>query len=205
MAKQPRSAIGRSHAATSSTTTEAEAARRRSRRLRRGIGALVVAVALVVVAAAVGYAAVNAGGPPKPIDGISCDASTYETYHVHAHLELKIDGAYRDVPPNIGIPEHAGCGYWIHTHADYGLIHVEAPVAGTYTLGTFFHIWGYPLGDTQVGPYRGKTGDRLFAFVNGTPWTGVPNYIPLNDHFVIELQLGTEPSQPGTYTFPNGY
>src|SRR5262245_16474694 len=142
MAKQPRSAIGRSRAATQ---PEIDAAQRRARRARRGVGGLFVVVALLVAAAAVGYAAVNAGGPPKPIDGIPCDSSGDETYRVHAHLELKVDGSYVTIPTSVGIPDRAGCGYWIHTHADFGLIHVEAPKSGTYTLGQFFDIWGHPL------------------------------------------------------------
>ncbi len=35
-----------------------------------------------------------------------------------------------------------GCFYWLHTHTEDGIIHIESPVQRTFTLGHFFAIWG---------------------------------------------------------------
>jgi len=41
--------------------------------------------------------------------------------------------------------------------------------------------------------------------VNGAPWTADPRTIPLLNHAVIELQVGSAPLQPSPYQFPPGY
>ena len=53
--------------------------------------------------------------------------------------------------------ETGSCFYWLHTHAEDGIIHVESPsTTETFTLGQFFAEWGIPLSSTQVGPATGK-------------------------------------------------
>lgn len=55
------------------------------------------------------------------------------------------------------------CYYWLHVHAQDGVIHIESPSKRRYTLGDFFAIWRQPLTFTRVGPVSGK----LTVFVNG--------------------------------------
>jgi hypothetical protein len=89
--------------------------------------------------------------------------------------------------------------YWLHTHDASGVIHIESPVRRRYTLGEFFDVWGQPLGPNQVGPVRG----HLTILVDGAVVAGDPRDIPLDEHSVIQLDLGTVvPFRP--YTFPTG-
>lgn len=92
-------------------------------------------------------------------DGISCDTSEHLLFHVHTHLMIFVDGQPRQVPYGIAIVPprtvsqtangpfvtRGSCFYWLHTHADDGIIHIESPVQRTFTLGDFFAIWGQPL------------------------------------------------------------
>jgi hypothetical protein len=41
---------------------------------------------------------------------------------------------------------------WLHTHAADGIIHVESPSAGVYTLGDFLDSWRDQLGSNHAGP-----------------------------------------------------
>ena len=146
-------------------------------------------------------------------DGIQCSSSEQTVYHIHAHLAVFVNGAQRTVPYGIGIPcgtatpeasggPYAGsgtCFYWLHSHDQSGVIHIESPVQKLYTIGDYFAIWGQPLAGGQVGPAKGT----LTAYVNGTRYTGDPRSITLNAHTLIQLDVGTNvPPQP--YTFPAG-
>ena len=55
-----------------------------------------------------------------PIDGIRCDRTEGASEHVHASLQLFESGRAVAVPANIGMPQAAGCLYWIHTHSGDG-------------------------------------------------------------------------------------
>lgn len=135
----------------------------------------------------------------QTVDGIRCDATEQVVYHIHTHLAVYVDGALRPIPAGIGIvspvPQQTAngafdsasrCYYWLHVHAQDGIIHVESPNRATYTLGQFFDIWRQPLSATQVGPARG----RLTAFVDGVRYHGNPAAIPLKSHEDVQLDLG---------------
>ena len=125
-----------------------------------------------------------------PIDGIHCDTSEGAVEHVHTHLQLFDHGNAVPVPENIGIPMGSGCLYWIHTHANDGMIHIEAPVKQAFTLGQFFDIWGDDLNRTQASGVRASHGKVLRVTVNGKVWAGNPRNIPLRDHEEIVIQNG---------------
>ena len=80
-----------------------------------------------------------------PIDGIHCDVQEGAVEHIHAHLQLFDRGRALVVPEDIGIPNGGACLYWLHTHAEDGIIHIESPVRRTFTLGEFFDVWGVAL------------------------------------------------------------
>jgi hypothetical protein len=112
-------------------------------------------------------------------------------------LTIFIDGQPRQVPSAIGIPEpvpdstgfvtEGACFYGLHTHANDGLIHVESPSKQTYTLGSFFDVWGQPLSSNQIGPVTG----RVTAFYNGKLVKGTdPRVLPLDRHAEIQLEVG---------------
>jgi hypothetical protein len=137
--------------------------------------------------------------PGTTVDGIQCAPIEQLAYHIHAHLQVYVDGKPRALPPAIGMidPIYENtpngrfygaqkCYYWLHTHASDGVIHIESPSPRIYTLGNFFDEWRQPLSDKQVGPATGK----VTAVVNGKPWTASIRNIPLNAHNVIQLSVG---------------
>jgi hypothetical protein len=134
------------------------------------------------------------------VDGVQCAPIEQLAYHIHAHLQVYVNGQPRALPAAIGLigPIYENtpygrfygaqqCYYWLHTHASDGVIHIESPTARVYTLGTFFDEWRQPLTPTDVAGNKGK----LTAFVNGKPWTKDPRAIPLIPHESIDLDVGT--------------
>lgn len=150
----------------------------------------------------------------QSVEGISCDTHEQLLFHVHTHLTIFVDGQPRQVPYGIGIapprtvqqtangPFVTGgsCFYWLHTHADDGIIHIESPVQRTFTLGDFFAIWGQPLGPDQVGPAPGT----VTAFYDGKVYRSNPADIPIGDHVQIQLDVGRPLVAPETIRFPAG-
>jgi hypothetical protein len=142
----------------------------------------------------------NAGLTGAPVDGVSCNSTEQTVYHHHAHLTIFINGQPRAVPLAIGFvrpaqvsstpegqfAEGTSCLYWLHVHAQDGVIHIESPLVKTYLLAQFFGIWHQPLSSTQIGPNEG----HVTATVNGKPWTGDPGQIPLEEDTQIVLNLG---------------
>ena len=110
------------------------------------------------------------------------------------------------IPYGVGIPgaqavetaegpfvETGSCFYWLHVHADDGIIHIESPTTTqTYTLGQFFDEWGVPLSSNQVGSATGKV-TAFFTAPGKKPglYTGNPRNLPLGDHYQIQLVVGT--------------
>jgi hypothetical protein len=137
--------------------------------------------------------------PGKTIDGIQCAPIEQLAYHIHAHLQVYVDGQSRALPAAIGMIDPVAeqtkygpfygaekCYYWLHTHATDGIIHIESPTARTYTLGDFFNEWDQPLSRNRVASDKGT----VTATVNGKPWSKSPRAIPLKSHTVIQLSVG---------------
>jgi len=134
------------------------------------------------------------------VDGVHCEAQEQVVYHIHAHLQVYVDGKPRALPAAIGMvgpvseqtpygPFYGAeqCYYFLHTHASDGIIHIESPSVRIYTLGNFFDEWNQPLSGAQVAGDKGK----VTAFVNGKPWTKDPRAIPLVPHASIQLDVGS--------------
>ena len=143
----------------------------------------------------------------QTVDGISCDSDEQVAYHIHAHLAVYVDGALHPIPPGIGVVEPVAqqsaqgpfyqasrCYYWLHVHAQDGIIHIEAPTQSDYTLGQFFAIWQQPLSSTAVGPVSGAQ----TVYVNGKVYTGNPSEIPLSQHEVIQINVNSPGIAPQT-------
>lgn len=143
----------------------------------------------------------NAGLTGAPIDGLVCNSTEQLTYHHHAHMMIFVNGQPRPIPLGVGMVAPAlvqqtstgdfatgsqTCLYWLHVHAQDGILHIESPTPKTYVLAQFFGIWQLPISATQVGPDKGA----VTATVDGTPWTGDPGQIPLNEHTQIVLNVG---------------
>ena len=154
---------------------------------------------LVIIAAAMGVLAlVLAGGsdPDEPdIAGLPCESSERLDYHVHATVQIVIDGEQVVIPPNVGV-KPGECIYWLHTHDNQGLIHVEAPEEGNYTLGEFFAIWGQPLSPTQVLDRTTDSSNVITVTIDGEPYDGDPADVPLTDGAVVVIEYG--PPAAGT-------
>ncbi|MFY9873262.1 MAG: hypothetical protein WAK17_26425, partial [Candidatus Nitrosopolaris sp.] len=139
------------------------------------------------------------------IDGIGCNPMEQAVFHVHAHLDIIINGVYFLVPSQIGIPSN--CFYWLHTHDESGIVHIEAPMHRDFTLGQFFDIWNKKLSNDQIFNYVANANNPLNVYINGTKVPDGTNYrdIKLNAHDEIAIVYGTPPSTiPSSYKFPEG-
>ena len=142
----------------------------------------------------------------QTIDGVQCQTNEQLVSHVHTHLTIFVNGKARVIPYGVGIPgfqaEQTGqgpyvatgdCFYWLHAHANDGIIHVESPSKSIhFTLGQFFAEWGVPLSRTQVGSAKGPV--TVFFTSPGKAagiYKGDPANLPLGNHYQIQLVVGT--------------
>ena len=155
--------------------------------------------------------------------GLKPERKEFLNNHVHAHLDVFVDGEPVTVPSAIGInvrdPEvkttqepdgsttYGGielcrrpCISPLHTHDSSGVIHTEAKSAEPNTLGEFFTEWGVRLTESCVGPF---CGDEELAFhVDGRPYTQDPRAIQLTDQKQIAIVIGRPPEEiPSTADF----
>jgi len=168
-----------------------------------------------------------AGGLPwaAPADPLAATAAAglvpepHETlvHHVHAHLDVFVNGKAVVVPAGIGIdttdpgvkkgqspdgsPAWGGilecskpCISPLHTHDDTGVLHTESASAAANLLGQFFTEWGVRLDSACVGGYC-KPAANVAVFVDGGRFSGDPATIALTDHKEIAIVIG---SPPGT-------
>ena len=152
--------------------------------------------------------------------GLKPDTKEYLTYHVHAHLDVFVDGHPVEIPAGIGIEiadpavENFGSGYGgipkegceqacispLHTHDPDGVIHTEAPSEARFTLGQFFVELAIQLDASCVDEFC--TPDvPLAVFVDGQRQAGDPADIVLRDSQEIAIVIGTPPEEiPDTFS-----
>jgi hypothetical protein len=136
----------------------------------------------------------------QTIDGISCDAQEGQRIHIHQHLVIFDHGKQVSIPNNVGQPAGRPCIYWLHTHTPDGIIHIEAPLDRSFTLGDFFKVWGQPIGRTQAASARATPKSPLRVWVNGTPYKGDPAKIKLSAHTDIVIEAGPPFLPPPRFT-----
>ncbi|MFE9423666.1 hypothetical protein ACFYNO_11975 [Kitasatospora sp. NPDC006697] len=129
--------------------------------------------------------------------------------HIHAHLDVYVDGKQVAVPPLIGIDEGAQRISPLHTHDTSGVIHIESPLKTDFTLGQFMTEWQVSLAADHLGGNTADGTHTLTAYVNGKPASGDPAAIPLSAHDEIALVYGTaaengQVSVPSSYAFAEG-
>jgi hypothetical protein len=160
--------------------------------------------ATVIAAMLVAFAATShtqrAGGGAPPINGISCDAMEGQRLHIHQHLAIMDNGKPVTIPPTIGQRAEQRCLYWLHTHTPDGILHIEAPLDRTFTLGDFFAVWGMPLSRTQVANVTAPKGTELTIWVNGKKYLDDPRKIALVAHADIVIQSGKPNGKPPAFT-----
>jgi hypothetical protein len=150
-----------------------------------------------------------AGLTPEPAEQLA--------YHVHAHLDVFVDGRHLVVPAAVGIditdpavkkfdepdgslayggispPCADACISPLHTHADDGVLHTESAVTQRNTLGQFFTEWNVRLDRTCIdGICRPAT--HLAVYVDGRLYHGDPRAIPLSDREEIAIVIGKPPA-----------
>jgi hypothetical protein len=140
------------------------------------------------------------GAPPlSPMEGT--------VVHIHQHLDLYVDGRKVTVPAGIGIDPAVGYAP-LHTHDASGVIHLESPMARSYTLGEFFAVWGVRFTPGCLGGSCAAGGRQLRVYVGGRVYRGDPTTLVLASHQELVVTFGTAaqlPSPvPSSYRFPPG-
>ena len=216
--------------------------------MRRPVLTLVVASAVFVGLTAAGCGGGKSGGtsapqtspspaqprvlwaaPADPLArtaaaGLKAENKEHLTYHVHAHLDVFVDGAPIIVPAGIGInikdpgvqkftdtPDGSAayggikqCGQPcispLHTHDDTGILHTESATPTPNTLGQFFTEWGVRLSQSCVGSYCSPK--QIKIYIDGKTYTGDPTAIQLTYQKEIAIVIGTPPADiPDTADF----
>jgi hypothetical protein len=140
------------------------------------------------------------------VDGIQCNAAEQLVFHNHAHIDIFIDGQPYSIPSQVGILP-GKCIYWLHTHDDSGIIHIESPVTRNFTLGQFFDIWKKKFSNTQIFDNIANGTNAMSVYVNGNKIKADASYrnINLNEHDEIAIVFGKPPTRiPSTYGFEKG-
>jgi hypothetical protein len=166
------------------------------------IGVIVAAAVGIGLAIASSKALSGAGVSASAIDGIQCNNVEQLVSHIHAHLDIFINGQPYTIPSQIGITDK--CFYWLHTHDESGVIHIESPVAKDYTIGQFFNIWNQKFSNTQILDNIVNGKNTLNVYVNGNKVNAAVNYrdIKLKAHDEIAIVYGKPPSTiPSKYNF----
>ena len=144
-------------------------------------------------------------------------------HHVHAHLDIFVNGKPAIVPSGIGINIHdpgvrkfkepdgstayggielckKPCISPLHTHDATGILHTESASAVPNRLGQFFTEWHVRLGRMCVGGYCRPA--NIQFYVNGKRYDGNPREILLTDRKEIAIVIGTPPKKiPKTADF----
>ena len=164
--------------------------------------------------------------PPDPMAraraaGLVPETAERLTFHVHAHLDVFVNGQKVTVPAGLGIdttnpgvhefpddPKGSGAtGYGginppcktvcispLHTHDVTGIIHTESKTHKYNTLGQLFTEWGVKLDQSCVNTYcTPKT--KIAIYVNGKAYADKPTTIPLTNLEEIAIVIGTPPAQ----------
>jgi hypothetical protein len=155
--------------------------------------------------------------------GLTPETHEFVFLHVHAHLDVYVNGSAVTVPAGIGIEIHdpavqrfkapdGSTGYGgisppcslpcispLHTHFTDGILHTEAKKDQFNNLGEFFTEWNVRLDPKCVGGYC-KPAAPISVYVDGDLYTGDPRQIQLEDRREIAIVIGTRPKViPSTF------
>ena len=149
--------------------------------------------------------------------GLIPEKAEFLQYHVHAHLDVFVNGRPVLVPAGIGIdldnPDTVAdtnaeglitgaglsqecskpCISPLHTHDLSGLLHTETKTRSPNKLGQFFTQWAVRMTTDCIGAYcKPKTPIKIY--VDGKVETGDPREIELSDLREIAVVIGTPPA-----------
>ena len=156
--------------------------------------------------------------PPNAMDlatqaGLAPETAESLTFHVHAHLDVFVNGQAVTVPGGIGIditnpgvhsfpgdqyggisvPCDKPCISPLHTHGPDGILHTESKTPTPNKLGQFFTEWAVKLDANCVGGYC-KPDTSVLIYVDGKKFTGDLTTIELSDKKEIAIVIGTPPA-----------
>ena len=150
--------------------------------------------------------------------GLTPETHEFVFLHVHAHLDVFVNGETMPVPAGIGIdidnpsvrrfeandgstgyggispPCATPCISPLHTHFQDGVLHTEAKENQFNTLGEFFTEWAVQLDRGCVGGYC-KPAAPITIYVDGKPDAGDPRQIKLADKREIAIVIGSPPAE----------
>jgi hypothetical protein len=142
------------------------------------------------------------------IDGLRCTRRHPPQYGVH--LELFAHRLVMPVSAGIGVAPpvrragayvlSGGCTYPVRTLEPTGVIRIDRGLGSAPVLGTVYALWGQPLTRTALAGFHGA----VHAFVDGRPWRGSPQSIPLRRHAQIALEIDGALLPHPHYEFPPG-
>lgn len=168
--------------------------------------------------------------PPDPLGltrkaGLAPETHEFLDYHVHAHLDVFVNGEPIVVPAGLGIaiddpavqhdvlpdgtdnyggidpPCAEPCISPLHTHDVTGVIHTESKEATPNTLGQLFSEWDVALDGSCAGGYCEPEASVL-VYVDGRAYEADPAAIELTDGKEIAIVIGTPPDEiPVSYRF----
>ena len=148
--------------------------------------------------------------------GLTPETHEFVFLHVHAHLDVFVNGKPVTVPAGIGIDTEnpsvrrfkandGSTGYGgisppcaqpcispLHTHFADGVLHTEAKKDQFNTLGELFTEWNVRLDSSCVGGYC-KPAAPITIYVDGDPSSGDPRELKLEDKREIAIVIGTPP------------
>jgi hypothetical protein len=154
--------------------------------------------------------------------GLTPETHEFLLLHVHAHLDVFVNGTAVTVPAGIGIEIHdpavhsaeqsgstvygfidppcaQPCISPLHTHDVSGILHTEAKKNQFNNLGEFFTEWNVRLDHKCVGGYC-KPAAPISIYVDGDAYTGNPRQIGLQNLREIAIVIGTPPTEvPSTF------
>jgi hypothetical protein len=199
----------------------------RNQRIRLGsiVGGAVLLVALIAVLIVTHQgpsASNNTGLKPatgQVVDSMECTTGEQLVFHIHAYLEIYVNGEPVTVPPGVGIVSPPGsgisalgssgalqCFYPLHVHdTEPNIIHVESPIQKVYTLGNLFDVWGKQLSGTQVmgNPVDGAHQVKYVVYDASGKMIQVttdPRAIGLADHETVVILYNSPNVQPKPFT-----
>lgn len=180
---------------------------------------LTIAVVVVLAGSLITYLVIrnNAGTDPLaqaqqivdpnygPIDGVYCDANEQLAYHIHAHLTIYMNGQQVPLVANTGIAPvgvtsnaNVTCLYWLHTHDNTGVIHIESPTTKIYTLSQFFDIWERFSSSSSAFPTELSSSTGWVIYVNGKQVNTDFSHLQLHAHDLITLAYNSPGIKPDT-------
>ena len=141
-----------------------------------------------------------------PVDNkVACDTLEQTAFHIHALLIIYINGQRVTAPAQVGIAPDGSCFYWLHTHSNEGVIHIEAPANHVFTLGNFLDEWGQRFSSLQYPAQLDQPGGSGWQiWVNGNPVGGDFHNIVLKPHVIITLAYNSPNVKPTTSFAWNG-